>query len=312
MPIHQATLRERWLAQQQYAETTKATYRETLDAFGRRFPCFAERVTEAMLVDFLTCDASGEPTTRAPSTLHRQRSTLRAFWRWANRSGYVKDDPSLRLDELHLGTGQRRPGRWLTRDEAVHLLRSTDDGSDQGLRDHTLILLGLLTGLRRAELVGLRWRDIDLSNARAMVKGKGAKFGTVGLPEQALDGLTRWQRRAAELCGRQPGPNAPVLPTGHASGGLLHSGRSYAIDFTKPLSKWAVRAIIARRAEEAGLGVLATHDLRRSFAGFLDEDGADLQGIQAALRHSSPGVTARCYLEPSPRKAIETTAHLRL
>ena len=49
MPIHQATLRERWLAQQQYAETTRATYRETLTAFSRRFPCYAERVTEAML-----------------------------------------------------------------------------------------------------------------------------------------------------------------------------------------------------------------------------------------------------------------------
>jgi hypothetical protein len=44
MPIHQATLRERWLAQQQYADTTTTTYRETLSSLSRRFPCYAEKV----------------------------------------------------------------------------------------------------------------------------------------------------------------------------------------------------------------------------------------------------------------------------
>lgn len=79
-----------------------------------------------------------------------------------------------------------------------------------------------------------------------------------------------------------------------------------------PLTTWGVRQIVARRAEEAGLGVVATHDLRRSFAGFLDDDGAHLQDVQAALRHSSPTVTARCYLDPSPRRAIDAVAGLRL
>jgi integrase len=78
------------------------------------------------------------------------------------------------------------------------------------------------------------------------------------------------------------------------------------------LTSWAVRQIVARRAEAADLGVVATHDLRRSFAGFLDEDGAHLQDIQAALRHSSPTVTARCYLDSSPRRAIDAVADLRL
>lgn len=78
------------------------------------------------------------------------------------------------------------------------------------------------------------------------------------------------------------------------------------------LTPWTVRKIIARRAEDAGVGTVATHDLRRSFAGFLDEDGTDLKGIQAALRHSSPHVTARCYLDRSPRRAIDATSDLRL
>ncbi|MCU1357743.1 MAG: hypothetical protein JWM89_3161, partial [Acidimicrobiales bacterium] len=83
MPIRQDTLRERWLAEQNYAESTTRTYRETLSDFQRRHPAHAERVTPQMLVDYLTTDASGHQTNRAPSTLSRQRSTLRAHWRWA-------------------------------------------------------------------------------------------------------------------------------------------------------------------------------------------------------------------------------------
>jgi integrase/recombinase XerC len=311
VPIRQDTLRTRWLAQQRYADSTKATYTETLKAFQQRFGVYAEHVSHDMLVDFLTTDPSGEPTRRAPGTLHRQRATLRSFWRWAHRAGYVKHDPSSRLDEAVLGTGQRRPGRWLTRDEARLLLDSTDDGTDQGRRDHLLILLGLLTGLRRAELASLRWRDVDLTSGRLSVRGKGSKFATIGLPEQARQSLDAWRRRTADLDGRAR-PDGPVLPTGRPTGGLLGSDRSYRFDWRRPLTTWAVRQIVARRAEEAGLGVVATHDLRRSFAGFLDADGAHLQDVQAALRHSSPSVTARCYLDPSPRRAVEAVAHLRI
>jgi integrase/recombinase XerC len=305
-------LRTRWLAQQRYAESTKATYTETLKALQRRFDVYAEHMTHDMLVDFLTTDDDGQPTRRAPSTLSRQRSTLRAFWRWAHREGFLRADPSARLDELVIGSGQARPGRWLTREEANALLDAADDGTVQGQRDHLLILLGLLTGLRRSELVGLRWRDVDLSSGRVSVRGKGGKIATIGLPEQARAATRTWQLRLHDMQGRAPRPDDPVLPTGRAHGGLLHSEREYTLLFRQPLSKWAARAIIARRAHEAGLGVVATHDLRRSFAGFLDEDGQSLQGIQAALRHSSPTVTARCYLDPSPRRAVDAVADLRI
>lgn len=311
MPIRQDTLRTRWLAQQRYADSTKATYAETLKAFQARFGVYAEKVTHEMLVDFLTTDANGEPTGRAPGTLHRQRTTLRTFFRWAHRSGYISADPSARLDEVMLGTGQRRPGRWLTRDEARLLLDSTADGTVQGERDRLLILLGLLTGLRRSELAALRWRDVDLTSGRLSVRGKGSKFATIGLPEQARAALEAWRRRTVELDGRAR-PDGPVLPTGRPTGGLLGSDRTYQFDWNRPLTKWAVRQIVARRADQAGLGVVATHDLRRSFAGFLDEDGAHLQDVQAALRHASPTITARCYLDPSPRRAVEAVADLRL
>jgi integrase/recombinase XerC len=175
------------------------------------------------------------------------------------------------------------------------------------------MLTALLTGLRRSELAGLTWRDVDVSQGRVSVRGKGGKLATIGLPEQARSALVEWR----QLCGdrqvrKAPGPNQTVFPTGRKHGGLNNSQEDYVFDWNRPLTPWTVRKLIARRAEAAGLGTVGTHDLRRSFAGFLDEDGADLKGIQAALRHSSPDVTARCYLDRSPRRAVEAVAGLRL
>jgi site-specific recombinase XerD len=312
MPIRQDTLRERWLAEQRYAETTKRTYRETLADFQRRHPVHAERVRLEHLIDYLTTDANGHETRRAPSTLERQRATLRVFWRWAKRRGYVKMNPAEDLDCLNVGRGERRPGRWLTRADARTLLDACDDGTDQGMRDHALIITALLTGLRRAELAGLTWRCLDLAQRRVDVKGKGSKLATIGLPDQAADVLAAWGQVVAAHRGRRPRPDDPVFPSGRPTGGLHNSEQVYVFHWRQPLSVWTVRAIIARRASAAGLGTVGTHDLRRSFAGFLDADGVDLKGIQAALRHSSPDVTVRCYLDRSPRRAMDATACLTL
>lgn len=224
----------------------------------------------------------------------------------------MKANPAADLDLIELGHGQRPPGRWLTPSDAARLLEACVDGTDQGERDHALICTAMLAGLRRAELARLRWRDIDLAQRRISVKGKGGKLATIGMAEQAATSIHRWRETVIGSQGHKPRPDDPVFCTGRPQGGLRHSERLHVFDWRVPLSLWGIRKVIARRAEDAGLGVVATHDLRRTFAGFLDEQGVDLGGIQAALRHSSPDVTNRCYLEPSPRRAVRAVAELRI
>ena len=67
----------------------------------------------------------------------------------------------------------------------------------------------------------------------------------------------------------------------------------------------SVENIVAKRAEMAGLGHVAPHDLRRTAAGLLHrstgQDGShhfDLLDIQKVLGHSDPATTMRSYLDP--------------
>ena len=301
----------RWLAEARYADSTRVTYSQTVHQLAKRFPVDASRITAEHLIDFLTLDADGSRTRRSASTLHRQRVILRVLFRWAHRRGHLRQNPAADLAELSLGSGRRRAGRWLTRAQACRLLDSLALASVNDHRDFVLLVTAMLTGLRRAELAALRWRDVDLEEARLSVIGKGAKPAVLGLAVEARDALAAWHVRARSEGGSQVRAASPVFPTGRQIGGGF-CDQWYRMDWHKHLTLAGVHQIVARRAAAVGLGVVGTHDLRRTFAGWLDEDGVDLARIQAALRHSTPAVTVSCYLDQSPRRAVEAVRDLRI
>ncbi len=77
----------------------------------------------------------------------------------------------------------------------------------------------------------------------------------------------------------------------------------------------AIYRIVRRRADDAGLGHVAPHDLRRSAAGILHrstaENGAhhfDLLDIQKVLGHADPATTMRSYLDPMDTGVIDRAA----
>ena len=77
---------------------------------------------------------------------------------------------------------------------------------------------------------------------------------------------------------------------------------SWGRPFKQPVS---IGKLVAGRAEQAGLGHVSPHDLRRSAAGILhrsvSEDGAhhfDLLDIQKVLGHANPATTMRSYIDP--------------
>jgi integrase len=146
------------------------------------------------------------------------------------------------------------------------------DGTDLGRRDEVIIRLGL-AGVRAAEIIRLRVGDLRLHEAEPSIAWIGKKRrarrvvpgpSLVALLDTLLD-------RQAELLGRPLRRDEPVVGCGKpgAGRGQLAAGRPIA-------QTLSVQQAVGRRAVRAGLGHVASHDLRRTAAGLLHRStGAD-------------------------------------
>jgi integrase len=140
------------------------------------------------------------------------------------------------------------------------------------------VVFTVLTGLRRGELINLRWQDVDLQRRVLIVqsnptfKTKQGKKRTLPLNETAFHLLT--------------------LKHSHSIGEyvFMHNGKQIAEDWISQLFKRAVKD------KEAGLNEkLHWHSLRSSFASWLVIDGVSIYAVSKLLGHSSVAITQKHY-----------------
>jgi len=218
----------------------------------------------------------------------------------------VLANPAARLRALARKT--RRAPRdvnrktWLSAGRARALVATTrGDGSDvMGPRDAMIIALYLYTGLRLSELVRVRWHDIDFSSGEhgvVHVIRKGGKPAQVPLNPAARRLLFEWRAAFIEAVGADIAdlrilPQARAVVVGDPR--RRPQVRRVEIIWRRGLTGGVtVRNIIAARAVAAGIDHLRPHDLRRSFAGILEDAGTDMRDIQAALGHAQLATTER-------------------
>jgi integrase len=164
---------------------------------------------------------------------------------------------------------------------------------------YLLASLGLATGLRRSEMLALRWQDVDLDAGRLTVeraleqttahgirvKGPKTRKGrrTISLPAHTVAELqTHWraqqEQRLALGMGRAP-PDSPVLAT---FDGKLQSPDAVTIAWRR-----AMAAI--------GMSGITLHSLRHTHASMLIASGMDILTISRRLGHASPTITLGTY-----------------
>ena len=217
----------------------------------------------------------------SPVEGNRCIETLRAAWRWADRQGLLPDgaeDPTGRVKRFR----EKGRERWLRKEELTELMAKVRMEEDPYVR--IAIPLFLLTGLRKGELLGARWEDVDLERGEIRLpetKSGGAQVRL--LPSQAVK-LLRELPRAEGSPWVFPSPS--------------NRGRS-----RKDLKRqWE------RIREGASLEDVTLHDLRRTAGSYMAQAGVPLQVIQHVLGHAHPGVTklyARLASE-NEREAVET------
>ena len=167
----------------------------------------------------------------------------------------------------------------------------------------TLILVALQTGLRRSEILGLRWMDVNLpastlSVQRALIKllsgsivvtaPKSGRARVVDLPDQSVEALKNLKEKHPDVAG-----NGDFV--------FCHS------DGTALDPDW-VTGTFRRMSKKAGLENFRFHDLRHTHATLMIALGEHIKVISERLGHSSIAITLDLYAHVLPtvqKEAVE-------
>jgi integrase/recombinase XerD len=219
-------------------------------------------------------DAPPESTTRlSGSTVYLEIAALRAFFRFAEAEGHL---PANLAENLALPRRWKQLPKALNDEEIRRLLQPETPTTPARLCDQAVLELAYASGLRLAELRGLRLEQLHLEAGFVSVIGKGNKERVVPVGGPAIAALQAWLG---------PGGRPQLLtPRSPANVFLTQRGTAFAhVTLWKRITDRARRAGIARR--------VTPHMLRHSFATHLLEHGADLRVIQEMLGHASISTT---------------------
>jgi len=204
----------------------------------------------------------------AKRSIARKAAALRRYFGWLTRTGVLTADPSRRLTAPR---GEGRLPHVLKAEELETLFAEGADRSPAGLRDRAVVELLYGSGLRVAELCGLRPRDVDLVRGQVLVWGKGAKQRQVPMSDASVEAVKAWvgEGRAAMV-----GPDTPA-------DALFVNRRGHR------LTPRDVRRILDGRSASP----THPHALRHTFATHLLDGGADLRAVQELLGHEDLATT---------------------
>jgi integrase/recombinase XerC len=221
----------------------------------------------------------------AKTSIARKLASLRSFYRFGQREGWVKANPARALRNPRKG---RTLPHFLATDEIGKLLAAPSAATPTGLRDRAILETLYSAGLRVSELVGLNDGDADLGQGVLRVRGKGRKERLAPLGSYAIKALEAWLE-VQILAKREPqGREAPVFTN----------------RFGTRLTTRSVGRMLEKYLRETGLDRRTSpHTLRHSFATHLLDRGADIRSVQELLGHKSL-VTTQIYTHVS-------TANLR-
>ncbi len=207
------------------------------------------------------------------STVARKLATLRSFYKFLVRRGYLTGNP---VAPIRTPKQDKRLPKCLEVAEIEKLLANPDVTTLLGARDRAMLEVLYSTGMRVSELIALNVADVDLTTNVVRVAGKGKKRRVIPLGPGAVQTILHF------LDLRRSDPRS----------GSFDTDALFINKHGQRLSTRSVRRKLDKYLLEAGLDLsVSPHTLRHSFATHMLRRGADLRSVQEMLGHQSLSTT---------------------
>jgi len=258
-----------------YLDLEKGVSSHTLRAYRKDLEMFSEsfsgKLNNLDVIDLRGFIAGQIQKGLNKTTVSRRLSSLRSFFKFLYREGYVKTNPAKLVSNPKL---PKRLPRFLSVDDVFSLVEKPEGIGFIPVRDRAILELLYSSGLRVSELSGINSDDISLKESLIKIKGKGRKERIVPIGSKALDALKSY-----------------IIEK------MLLKSREKALFLNRTgtrLTDRGVRRIVVKYARSLEIhGHIGPHTLRHSFASHLLQGGADLRVIQELLGHSSLSTTQK-------------------
>ena len=255
-------------------------------------------------------DKLKQGTPLAPGTKAKIRNIMSVLFNHAIRWEFTDRNP---IKGLTRGAGVRQSSKRVSAPDLLDVseMQSILEGLHD--RDRTLVLLSMVTGLRRGELAGLKWQDVrfeelEINVQRSVVDQVVGKCKTeasqkpVPVDEYTMTNLMAWFR---ETPFKNPDDWVFAADSNRAGG-----KRGLQPVWLQTVMRSRIKPVILR------LGIrkkVSWHTFRRTYATILKANGEDVKVVQELLRHGSSRVTLDIYAQaqmPAKRAAQQKVVEM--
>lgn len=250
-------------------------------------------------IDVKVWQARLEAKDLAPATVYARISRLSSFYEWAMKDDDLRDkiggNPVKLARPKAPKPYQTESTQALDDEEAAALLGVIKGKTDLvGKRDYALFLFYIATGMRRSEVIRLRWKDIKVNCGLIVTtKFKGGDYKSIGIDDPRVrDALLDYLKASGRLDTMQP--DTPLWTRHDKSGKPGKHLSSHS--FVKNLKKYA---------KAAKIGDIHLHQTRHTYGRIVAEDSGSIVEVQDALGHKNLATT-RVYVK---RVAVKKDKH---
>jgi len=209
----------------------------------------------------------------SPRSVNRKISSVKSYFRYLVRQGMVNLNPSILIQ----GPKQNKRLPVFVEERKMELLhhKEIDEHSFVEVRDRLIMELFYSTGIRRAELIGLTWVNVDLHSQHVKVLGKRNKERIIPIGDDLSSLFKSYDILRKDISKEEEGSELVFL---------TERGK-------KMYPKLVYRIVNSYLSSVSTQDKKSPHVLRHTFATHMLNNGADLNAVKELLGHASLAAT---------------------